>query len=95
MAAVPAARSQANRCVGACYIKSNGEMCGSVPSVWIRQSSAIDCHHFLFLETNYDNLLDGLTLPLIENINLDSMRCADASVNAVNLSATTPARSGH
>jgi polygalacturonase len=72
----------ANDCIAAFYIKSNSDTGGAVEGVWIKSSQAINCHHLLFLQTDYEGVTGGPTPPLFTNINMQGVTCAEASVSA-------------
>jgi polygalacturonase len=72
----------AANCIAAFYIKSNTDLGGSVQNIWIRSCQVIDCHHLLFLQTDYLDITGGSSPPLYKNINMEDVTCADALITA-------------
>jgi len=68
--------------LSAFLIKSNRLNGGTVQNVFIRNSEAGECQQFLSLVTTYAAVSSGPAPPLFNNVNLESMVCANASATA-------------
>ena len=72
----------ATHCVAAFYIKSNSDLGGSVQDVYIRSCEVDWCHHLLYLQTDYGDIIGGAQPPLFKNIDLQSVTCSVANISA-------------
>jgi polygalacturonase len=67
------------------YVKSDSQIGGGVRDVYVRNCQVIDCHHLLFVQSNYIGNQDGKYPPTFRNYHLDTITCQKVSVSAIAL----------